>query len=231
MKKYAIPIFSIAIFFISCGTQKSKSQPWVDLLSNNISQNWHTYGQQKAGTSWSIQNGILHFNPTNQPKKERGDLASNETFENFHLKYDWKIAENGNSGVMFNVNDDAKKYAQPYFTGPEMQVLDNNGHPDAKIFKHRAGDLYDLIPSSVETAKPFDEWNKAEIILNKGELQFILNGKQIVKTTLWDAEWDKIVPASKFKEMPDFGKFRSGKIVLQDHGNQVWFKNILIKKL
>ena len=83
----------------------------------------------------------------------------------------------------------------------------------------------------MDVAKPYDEWNKAEIILNKGELQFILNGKQIVKTTLWDANWDKMVAASKFKEMPDFGKFRSGKIVLQDHGDQVWFKNILIKKL
>src|SRR5690606_31738521 len=120
---------------------------------------------------------------------------------------------------------------QSYFTGPEMQVLDNAGHPDAKIFKHRAGDLYDLIPSSTETVKPFGEWNQAEIILNKGKLQFFLNGKQVVETTMWDADWNDMVAKSKFATMPDFGKYHSGKIVLQDHGDEVWYRNILIKKL
>ncbi len=230
MKKYAITLLGLAMFCISCGSQKPKAQQWVDLLSNNFAQGWHTYGKEKVGTAWSVEKGVLHLNP-NKAKAERGDLVTNNNYENFHLKYDWKISKNGNSGVMFNVNDDAVKYPQTYLTGPEMQVLDNNGHPDAKIFKHRAGDLYDLIPCRVETAKNFDEWNHAEIILNKGELQFFLNGEQVVKTTLWDANWNKMLAASKFKDMPDFGKYRSGKIALQDHGDQVWFKNILIKKL
>lgn len=231
MKKYSTHIFALIVLFSSCATKKDNNTQWKSLIKNNTTEGWHTYGKEKAGSAWTATDGVLHLNPNGISKSERGDLVTNESYENFHLKYDWKISKNGNSGLIFNVNDDAAKYKQSYLTGPEMQVLDNDGHPDAKIFKHRAGDLYDLIPSSVEVVKPVGEWNQAEIILNKGELQFFLNGKQIVKTTMWDTDWDNMVAKSKFASMPDFGKFRSGKIVLQDHGDQVWFKNILIKKL
>ncbi len=227
MKKHSIAVLSIIILFSACATKKDNSQ-WNNLIKDNNTNSWHSYGKEKAGTAWTVTDGVLHFKPN---KVEGGDLVTNESYENFHLKYNWKISKNGNSGVMFNVNDDAEKYKHPYLTGPEMQVLDNEGHPDAKIFKHRAGDLYDLIPCSEEVAKPFGEWNQAEIILNNGELHFFLNGKQMVKTTMWDADWNNMVAKSKFASMPDFGKYRSGKIVLQDHGDQVWYKNILIKKL
>lgn len=212
----------------ACSAQKSG---FTNLVSKNITDDWHTYGNTTVGKAWTIDNQTIHFNPSIKEKSERGDLVTNADYENFHLKYEWKIAKNGNSGVMFNVIDDAIKYPQPYLTGPEMQVLDNNGHPDAKIFKHRAGDLYDLIPSSQETVKPAGEWNKAEIILNKGKLEFHLNGVKVVETTMWDANWDKMVANSKFKSMPDFGKNKSGKIVFQDHGDEVWYRNILIKAL
>lgn len=212
----------------ACSAQKSG---FTNLVSKNITDGWHTYGNTTVGKAWTIDNQTIHFNPSIKEKSERGDLVTNADYENFHLKYEWKIAKNGNSGVMFNVIDDAIKYPQPYLTGPEMQVLDNNGHPDAKIFKHRAGDLYDLIPSSQETVKPAGEWNMAEIILNKGKLEFHLNGVKVVETTIWDANWDKMVANSKFKSMSDFGKHKSGKIVFQDHGDEVWYRNILIKAL
>ncbi|MFC5283342.1 3-keto-disaccharide hydrolase [Pedobacter alpinus] len=212
----------------ACSAQKSS---FKNLVTKNSTDGWHTYGKTIVGKAWTVEDKILHFDPSVKEQAEKGDLVTNADYENFHLKYEWKIAKNGNSGVMFNVNDDAKKYPQPYFTGPEMQVLDNEGHPDAKIFKHRAGDLYDLIPSSKETVKPAGEWNKAEIILNKGKLEFHLNGVKVVETMMWDDAWNKMVAASKFKSMPDFGKFKSGKIVFQDHGDEVWYRNILIKTL
>jgi hypothetical protein len=112
-----------------------------------------------------------------------------------------------------------------------MQVLDNERHPDAKIHKHRAGDLYDLIACKKEVVKPAGEWNKAEVKCKDGKVELYLNGTEVVETTLWDDNWKKMVAESKFKTMPDFGTYKTGKIALQDHGDDVWFRNIMIRKL
>lgn len=229
MKKILV-LTVICAISLACNSQQKSLKGYDNLLDNGISK-FHTYGKSNVGKAWSIEDGVLHFNPNVADQTQRGDLVTNENYQNFHLMYDWKISPNGNSGVMFHVNDDFSKYKQPYFTGPEMQVLDNNGHPDAKIIKHRAGDLYDLISCKIETVKPAGEWNHAEIICNDGKLNFILNGETVVTTTMWTNEWNQMVAASKFKDMPDFGREKTGKIVFQDHGNEVWFKNIMIKKL
>jgi len=227
------PILSLFLLFsmISCKAQQKPDKGWQNLLADNNLSGWHSYGKNYAGKAWEIENGVLHFSPKDKDAAQKGDLTTNEAYENFHLKLEWKISKNGNSGILFLVNDDATKYKQPYLTGPEMQVLDNNGHPDAKIHKHRAGDLYDLIPSKKETVKPVGEWNKAEIIVKNAHLEFYLNGEKVVSTVLWDKNWDEMIAGSKFKDMPDFAKFRKGKIVLQDHRDEVWFRNIMIKRL
>ncbi len=95
-----------------------------------------------------------------------------------------------------------------------MQVLDNAGHPDAKIIKHRAGDLYNLISVSTETVRAAGEWNTAEIISNRGSLRFFLNGTETVNTTMWNDSWRAMIAGSKFKDMKGFGTFRKGKIAL-----------------
>jgi hypothetical protein len=112
-----------------------------------------------------------------------------------------------------------------------MQVLDNAAHPDAKINKHMAADLYDLISSNPQTVKPAGEWNAVEIIANNGSLEFHLNGTKVLGTTMWDDNWKKMVASSKFKEWPDFGTYKKGRIALQDHGDKVWYRNIKIKKM
>ena len=208
----------------------AKANEWVSLFDGNSTSGWHTYGKSTVGSAWKADNGALHFT---RPKDtlDGGDIVTNDSYENFHLKLEWKIAPKGNSGIIFLVNEDTSQYKRTYFTGPEMQVLDNNGHADAKINKHRAGDLYDLISSSSEPVKPAGEWNQAEIILNQGKLDFFLNGTNVVSTTLWDDNWNKLVAGSKFKDMPAFAKSRSGKIALQDHGDEVWYRNITIKRL
>ncbi len=205
-----------------------KSGGFVKIFDGKTTKGWHTYNKQIAGSAWKVEDGALHLDAT--AKEGRGNLITDEAYENYHLKYEWKIAANGNSGLLFNVAEDAK-YAEPYFTGPEMQVLDNDGHPDGKIIKHRAGDLYDLISCSKETVKPVGEWNKAEIILNNGDLTFILNGEKVVHTIMFNDDWKAMVAKSKFKEWADFGIYKKGKLCLQDHGNEVWFRDIKIKKL
>lgn len=199
----------------------------TSLFDGKTLANWHTYGQNAPGKNWVVDSGCI--------KQVAGvdgkDLLSNEEYGNFDLKLEWKISKDGNSGVLIYVHEDTAKYAETYFTGPEMQVLDNVGHPDAKIIKHRASDLYDMITSSPETVKPAAEWNAAEIKSLNGDLTFYLNGTQVLHTTMWDDNWRQMVAGSKFKKWPDFGTFKTGHIALQNHGNDVWYRNITIKKL
>lgn len=209
------------------------TEEWISLFDGQTFNGWSKYGGGEVGKAWKIANGELYLDATNKSgwqAGDGGDIVTNEEYENFHLKYEWKIAQNGNSGVIFLVHE-SPEYQYPWQTGPEMQVLDNDGHPDAKIISHRAGDLYDLIVSSEETVKPFDEWNIAEIIADNGNLELILNGKTIVNTTMWTPEWEALIAKSKFKDMPGFGKYKKGKIALQDHGDLVTFRNIELKKL
>jgi hypothetical protein len=205
-----------------------KKTEWVSLFDGKTTHGWHSYGKSTADAQWDVQDGALHLDKS---RSGRGDLLTDKTYSNFDLKLEWKISPKGNSGILIYVQEDTKKYQEPYHTGPEMQVLDNDGHPDGKIHKHRAGDLYDLIPCTKETVKPVGEWNEVEIISNNGELKLFLNGTNVVTTTLWNGDWKTLVSASKFREWPDFGTFKSGKIDLQDHGNEVWYRNIKIKEL
>lgn len=209
-----------------------KAQGWESLFDGQSTAGWHTYGKPgSVGTAWKVVDGTLYLDAASKKSGATGgDIVTDGDYENFHLSYDWKIAPNGNSGVMFYVQEDPAKYKQTYHTGPEMQVLDNAGHPDAKIIKHRAGDLYDLITAK-ETVKPAGEWNHAEIKADKGRLQFFLNGEEVLSTTMWDDNWKAMIAASKFKEWAGFGAFRKGKIALQDHGDDVWYRNIKIRRL
>lgn len=208
-------------------------EDWVALFDGKTTKGWHNYNKTTIGSAWSIEDGALKLNASKKKDYQTvdgGDILTDKEYENFHLKLEWKISQNGNSGIMFLVQEEPK-YEEPWYTGPEFQVLDNNGHSDAKINKHRAGDLYDLITSSPETVKPAGEWNAIELKLDKGKLEYWQNGQQVVTTTMWDDNWNKMVAGSKFSKMPDFGKYRKGRIALQDHGNDVWFRNIMIREL
>lgn len=214
-------------------SQEEKNDGWELLFDGTSTAGWHAYHNQPVGKAWKVVDGTLTIDVSEKKDGKvvgGGDIVTDKEFDHFHLKYDWKISVNGNSGVIFYAQEDSK-YKYPWETGPEMQVLDNNGHPDAKIIKHRAGDLYDLISSSKETVKPAMEWNTAEIKSVNGKLDFYLNGENVVSTTLWDDNWKNLVAGSKFKNMPDFGKYQKGKLGLQDHGDIVWFRNIKIKRL
>ena len=176
--------------------------------------------------------GALYLDPKAKgPNGEGGgDIITEAEFENFHLMLEWKLDSGGNSGVIIQAQEDPK-YKYAWVTGPEIQIIDNNAHPDAKNKKHRAGDLYDLVAAVPETVKSIGQWNLMEIVQNKGKLELSLNGTKVVSTTQWDDNWTKLIAESKFKAMEDFGKFRKGKISLQDHGNKVYFRNIKIRQL
>jgi hypothetical protein len=210
---------------------------WITLFDGKTTNGWHSYGKNYVGKEWKVEGGVLHLDSTvrKNSKNEAGDLVTNDEYANFDLKLEWKISPKGNSGIIFYVQEDTAKFKETYNSGPEMQVLDNGsptvlGHSDAKLYTHRAGDLYDLLASK-EAAKPAGQWNQAEIIINKGKLDFYLNGVHTLSTIMWNDTWWKMIAISKFKDMKDFGTFKKGKIALQDHGNDVWYRNIKIKKL
>lgn len=202
---------------------------WISLFDGKTAKGWTTYGKPALGSSWKVEDGSLHLDASDNTG--RGDIIHEMELENFHLKLDWKIAKNGNSGIIFWVQNDPAKYKYVWYTGPEMQVLDNDGHADAKINKHRSGNLYDLVVSKEGVTKPVGEWNTAEIISNRGKLEFKLNGESILTTTYGDEQWAAMIANSKFKSMPAFGKNFKGNIALQDHGDHVWYRNIVVKKL
>ena len=217
----------------SNGLVRSDQQgEWKLLFDGTTKKGWHVYNNKSDGSAWKVADSALYLDPKAKGAKGEGggDLITEEAFENYHLKLEWKLAAGGNSGVIIQAQEDPK-YRYAWVTGPEIQVIDNDAHPDAKNKKHRAGDLYDLVAAVPETVKPTGEWNLMEVIQNNGKLELFLNGTKVVSTTQWDDNWTKLIADSKFKSMADFGKFRKGKISLQDHGDAVWFRNIMIKSL
>lgn len=208
---------------------------WKLLFDGKSMNGWRNFRKKIIGKSWVINEGAIHLDA--KPSKDGhwqaadgGDIITDKAYQNFEFVYDWKIGNCGNSGVMFNVVE-SDKYDYVWQTGPEMQVLDNSCHPDAKYVTHRAGDLYDMIECKLLVVKPAGEWNQARIKSNKGKVEFWLNGINVVNFTMHDDNWKKMVANSKFKDMPDFGLADKGHLSLQDHGDKVWFRNLKIRAL
>jgi hypothetical protein len=239
MKKLIIALFPIAL--LACHTTSKtadvtkgspkKNDGWQVLFDGSSKNAWHVYNNKSDGSAWTVKDGILYLDPAAKKNGAGGgDLVTNEEFENFDLKLEWKIDTAGNSGIIFLTQED-QKYAQSYLTGPEMQIIDNTGHRDAKINKHRAGDLYDLIAGAPENVHSLGQWNQVEIMINKGQLDLFQNGAKVVSTTMWNDNWKQLIANSKFKNWAGFGMFQKGRIALQDHGDGVAFRNIQIKRL
>ena len=209
-------------------TEQEKKDGWKLLFDGKTTSGWHNYKSDKVSSRWKAANGELYLDKA--VTEGHGDLVTNGEYQDYEFAVEWKIDPCGNSGIIFNVVEDSK-YDNTYNTGPEMQVLDNTCHPDAKIIKHRAGDLYDLISCSKETVKPAGEWNQVRIVSKNSNMEFWLNGTKVVTFTMHTPAWDEMVAKSKFSSMPGFGKAKKGHIALQDHGDGVRYRNIKIREL
>lgn len=209
-------------------TPYEKDNNWELLFDGKTLNKFHTFKSDKVDTKWNVKEGTVFFNP--QADGQGGDLVTNDEYENFEFKLEWKISNCGNSGLFFNVQEE-EKYCCTWQTGPEMQILDNTCHPDTRYVTHRAGDLYDMIQCQYPTVKPAGQWNKIRIKSENGKIEFWQNGHKVVSFEMHNDKWQEMIANSKFKEMKSFGQFKKGMIALQDHGDKVWFKNIKIKKL
>jgi hypothetical protein len=213
-------------------TAKETSEGWKLLFNGKDLVGWHSYLQKVPGKAWQVQNGTIMLNKSDKNvNKDCADLTSDDEFENFDFKVEWKMQPCANSGVMFYVHE-SPEFKNTYESGPEMQIADLACNDDGRILKCRAGDLYDLIAADTEWVNAGGKWNRYEIKSFNGHLTFIQNGHKIVKTDMWDDHWRDMIKNSKFVEWPGFGTFKKGHISFQgtENGN-LWFRNIKIRKL
>lgn len=216
-------------------TENEKAKGWTLLFDGQSTKGWRNFGKQTIGSSWKVVDGTLMLDAKQRDDggwqaADGGDIITDGEYENYELRLEWKIAPCGNSGIIYNVVE-SEEYDYVWHTGPEMQILDNTCHPDAKIETHRAGDLYDMIECKYLTVKPAGSWNKVRLKVNNGKTEHWLNGRKVVEFEMFSPEWERMIANSKFKDMPAFGKSRKGHIALQDHGDRVWFRNIKIREL
>jgi hypothetical protein len=238
MKK--IPVLSLLVILGITGiaqkpntlARKEQKEGWKLLFDGATTHGWHTYLRDTVGSKWQVRDGAIVFDPS-QPQSGGGDIVTNQEYENFELNLEWMISKGGNSGIIFDIQEDPK-YNATYLTGPEMQVLDNINAEDNKKQNHLAGCLYDMSgDATVSKPKPVGEWNQVRLIQNKGHLTFWLNGIKTYDGQIGSEEWNKMVANSKFKNkaFSDFAKITKGKIALQQHPGSSEWRNIKIRPL
>ena len=195
---------------------RSSSTEWTSLFASDDFSNWTNLNGDAVTKGWSIENGIVH-----RPSRG-GDIITKQHYENFELHFDWKISEAGNSGV---------KYRTKGALGLEYQILDDAKHQDGKNPTHRAGSLYELAaaPDS-KPIHPVGEWNQSRILTNGNTIQHWLNGEKIVDIEVGSDDWNQRFQKSKYSKNKDFAN-SAGPILLQDHNDEVWFKNVQIREL
>jgi hypothetical protein len=214
-----------------------KAEGWTLLFDGTTNTGWRGVNKDHFPAGWEVVDGTLHCKGSGQGEagsEDGGDILYNKEFSNFHLKIDWKIGEGGNSGI-FYLGKEVEDWPI-YKTAPEFQILDNDRHIDSNLGKdgnRKAASLYDLIPANPQNTKPAGEWNSAEILVYNGTVVHKQNGETVLEYHLWTDDWKNLVADSKFPALnPDWAEVaKSGYIALQDHGDDVWFKNIKIKEL
>ena len=215
---------------------------------------WRGYGKDDVPTRWTVEDGCIKFTGTGTGEGqtlEGGDLIFAHKFKNFQLEIEWKVSKGGNSGIFYLAQeikeynaDSTTKWAPIYISAPEYQVLDNANHPDAMLGvdgNRQSASLYDMIPAKPQNQNPFGEWNTAKIMVYKGTVVHGQNGANVVEYHLWTPQWTEMLQASKFSQEKwplafellnnCGGENHEGYIGLQDHGDDVWYRNIRVKVL
>jgi hypothetical protein len=214
-------------------TAQEQAEGWILMFDGKTTTGWRGYNKPAFPDSgWATDSGALRCIASGMGEAggKGGDIIYDRKFKDFTLKLEWKISKGGNSGIFYLGKEIPNEPS--WKSAPEMQVLDNINHPDAKLGKdgnRMAGSLYDLIPAVPQNAKPIGEWNQVEILVYQGTVVHKMNGVNVLEYHIGTPDWDKMIKGSKFKEFPEFGKYLEGYIGLQDHGNDVWYRNIKIK--
>lgn len=230
---------------VDLSTFPKDADGWITMFDGKTLNGWRGYGRADAPARWSVNDGAIYMKGSGAGEagaKDGGDLVFAHKFKNFELEWEWKVAKGSNSGVFIMIQE---VEGQPsYISAPEYQILDNANHPDAKLGKdgnRMSASLYDMIPAKPQNSKPFGEWNKSKIMCYKGTVVHYQNDEPVVEYHLWTQQWKEMLDKSKFSKdkwplayellMNCGGPNKEGFIGLQDHGDDVWYRNIKIKIL
>lgn len=183
---------------------------------------------EKPGIGWSTADGVIQLTPA----KGATFLISKKDYSSFELTWEWKLAEGGNNGIKYWVNSFPGKNGAANWLGIEYQMIDDNKHPDGlKGGSHNTGSIYDLIDSAKDKIlKPIGEWNSSRVLIKDGKIEHFLNGKLVSSVDTKSPEWQAAVAKSKFKSTKGFGPGH-GKLMLTEHGDPCWFRNLVITEL
>ncbi len=237
MKKY-IPIVLMSLILYACQSGKKADDGWIYLFNGTSTDGWRAYNGDSLPSQWTIKDGALTFDTEMRMESEKhggGDIIyAAEEFENFDLYLEWKLPEGGNSGIFYHLKEG---YGGPYEVSPEYQLLDDLkweeiNNAELQDWQKTAADYAMYVPDKdKKIVKPAAEWNSSRIRFTPEKVEHWLNGRKVLEFVPWSDDWYERKEAGKWKDYPDYGKFKKGYIGLQDHDSPLWFRNIRIKKL
>ncbi len=238
---------------VDLATLEKDADGYYILFNGKDLTGWRTYGKDNATARWSVEDGAIKFAGTGTGEGqtgEGGDLIFAHKFQNFVFEFEWKVSKGGNSGVFYlaqevtTEKDGEVRWEPIYISSPEYQVLDNANHPDAMLGvdgNRQSASLYDMIPAKPQNQNPYGEWNKGRIMVYKGTVVHGQNDANVVEYHLWTQQWTDMLQASKFSaekwplafELLNNcgGEKHEGYLGFQDHGDDVWYRNIRVKVL
>ena len=209
-------------------TDQQKADGWKLLFNGQNTDGWKFY-KGNEGNNWTVIDGTLHSTST---AEKVTDIMTADQYENFDLQFDFKVSPKGNSGVMYRVTEE---FDEPYLSGPEFQVIDDKGWPEQLKDSQKTGSNYDMHAAPQDATKPAGEWNTGRIVVNGDHVEHYVNGTKVVEYDFNSEDWKKRKAASKWNDAKGYGKAKKGYIDFQahkdEHGGEIWYRNIIIKTL
>lgn len=238
MKNLLLMACTGAFALTSCGekaahnelSQSEVADGWELLFDGSSLDKWRDYNGEELTIPWFVEDGTI--TAKGDGSDETGYIVTKKEYENFEMKWDWKIADEGNSGVLYHVVENSK-FKVPYVTGPEYQLIDELNFPETlEDWQKTAADyaMYTTDPAKTNI-KPAGEWNTSKIVFDNGHVEHWLNGEKVVEFEAWTDDWHARKNSGKWTSAPEYGLATKGAICLQDHGSAAWFRNVKIKEL
>jgi len=218
----ALPPAARAQASLNTLTPAERAAGWRLLFDGTTTTGWRGWKMDTLPSGWQVVDGAL------TRVRRAADIITTEKFKNFELSLEWKIAPNGNSGIFYRASEDDDAI---YWSAPEMQVLDDAGHPDGQSRLTAAGSDYGLYPSPAGVVHPAGQWNQVRLVVNGNHVEHWLNGVKVVEYELGSPDWEARVKASKFAPHPHYGRNPEGYVGLQEHDYWVAYRNIKIRVL